>query len=417
MSTIHTTRIRDRELRAAAELIDRAVGKKHDREVTAGDLEKVAKLVDTGIDGLDRAQLDLIKRSLPELQKLLGVVEKKDGLVPFCTSLWVTAIADVKVRECARAITQALADGGEELSLAAFLDARDAVRGGAAKPGERGDVAAAREKLADAMAKGVINHDAVEALDWFFRDGVGGIMSHGPIRLNGISYDDCYRLPTKGMREALVKDAEKNGRGPENIDYRKGYAELIASYEERFRKLSYDRIYIVGREGELYVALNPSGKLDKAHVGDKASMRDEIDRAASGEVIDVVDVTNSLGEATWRPWVDGLVKIADLFTSTVKSAANKLLRKQIEDIADELAGGPDKKAEKSDLKAVATAGAYAATALGVAINLPNMLWVAGIAGTAMAAANLTSYLTKTDDKAAVFHAMGVTVNRSEAQLY
>src|ERR1043166_364293 len=99
MSMIRTTTIRDHNVRAAAELIDRTIGKRGDREVTESDLDKVqtALVKHAGVDGLNAKQLDIIAKALPQLRELLGQVDKKPSLTPFAAAVWTTAIADPKV--------------------------------------------------------------------------------------------------------------------------------------------------------------------------------------------------------------------------------------------------------------------------------------------------------------------------------
>ncbi len=406
-----TTHIKDRNLRAAAELVDRTLGgDKGDREVTAKDVAKMEALLEKGkLGDLRPIEVDLLRTELPKLSQLLAgsapLDDKAAGKEPFCRSLWVTAIADPEVHACAKAISDALGGGKEELSLATFLDARDAVEG-RATPGSEARIAGVRAKLEARIADGTITADTVRSLDMFFLEGVGGLLSFGPVRIGSRDADDVYRLPTHGVREKALEGEAS----PSDVDWAKEYAGLIDEYEGKFGKLAYDRVYIAGADGELFIALNKMGKIDDVENGYRVSMRNDEHKSDSGVVIRKVEVANSWAEATWGVWKDGVLKLADFVSSVFRKKLDKKIDKAVGGVVDSVGAGADP-AKKLDLKSVSVAVTFATVLGSAAVNLPAVIAVAGIGAGGTTAASVAAFLAKSHDKAPIFHAMGVTVNR------
>jgi hypothetical protein len=415
MTVLHTTRIGDRNLRAAAEIIDRSVGRSGNREVSASDLDRMGQLLTDHAAGgpalgtLRPVEIELLQENLPKLKAMLGqTTSAPHELEPFCRAMWVDAIADPEVQTCAIALTKALDGGNRELSLATFLLARDAVEGHV-WPGHEAAIAEAKAKLGTALKDGSVTVDAIRSLDAFFLEGVGGLLSFGPVRVGARDFDDVYRLPTNGVTDEAIK---KGG----DVDWGTVYAPVIEDFEKRFTKLAYDRVYMVGPQGSLFVALNEKGKLNDVAEGYRVSMRNDQHKGNSGEVLRVVDVANSWNEAVWGPWKKSAVKVAEIVGDTFKTKMDKKLAEQANALVNVV--DADAKADKrTDLKAVSVAVTAASAFGAAAVNLPALAWVFAGVGVAATAASVVSFLQKDHDKAPIFHAMGVTINRDEKHWY
>ncbi len=400
--SFRSTHIRDPKLRAAAETVDKHTGTKNDREVTSSDLDDAEQLIakhkaalaagtpnKSPLKDVHAVAIAQLEEALPELRKHLGQADTARGLAaPFCTSMGTAAIADDDVRACAAAIAKAL-DGKGELSLASFLDARDVFRGKATDDGP-----AATQKVKDLLGPlikdGTIDAERLDALDVFFLTGQGGIMSHGPIRISGRTFDDVYRLPK------LDASDEKT----------------IAAYEKRFADCGYDRLYIKGDNGDVYLALHEKGEMSAVKDGYRVSMRNDLHQRDSGEVLAVVDVTNSWTEATIGVWKRTLTKVVDAAFGAVGIKADKRIEAAANGIADAVVPEAEKTG-KRDLATIAVAvtsvTAYSALLAAVPIAAVGV----GVAALGLTGASVAKFALQKQDKTSIFHALGIGVNRSE----
>src|SRR5688500_9726983 len=244
-ASIRTPEIRDPGLRAAAETVDRFVGKRGDREVLEGDLDAAEKLLRDHREAIDRGKkspfgalhwkaIEQLEQQLPELRKLFAAEPPKQRVKGFCNSFKTETVAHDAARICAEAIAGALAGDPKELTLADFLDARD-IMNGKQTDGGADETARVKEKLQPFFDDAKINAAAMEALDVFFLTGQGGILSHGPCWVTeDFRFDDVYRLPTDGAKDT------------------KELRELIdGKYEPMIAQCGDERVYDKGKEAEL----------------------------------------------------------------------------------------------------------------------------------------------------------------------
>ena len=408
-ATIRTPQIRDPGLRAAAETVDECTGKVGDREVSADDVAKAERLLDehrkaiaagrpekSPLDGIHYAAIAQMEAHLPELQALFDAGPPKKKQKPWCSSFLTESIAIDSARNCAHAIAHAITGDGSELSLADFLDARDIMNGRLTDKGEE-ETARVKALLDPLLADGTINAKAMEALDVFFLTGHGGLMSHGPVEVTkDFVFDDVYRLPTKG-----AKDDKELGK-------------VIEDYERMFKRCGYDRVYIRGKQGELFVALRERGNVDWIQRGFKVKMRNDEHKVPSGEVVYVFDERNSFTEATWGLWKKTIEKLTDAWSNAV----NDRLDKSIEDAAKRAVEGiPATREQKGDGRNLLTAALLLTTVGGISAALPTVgLTLLGASllatGTSVVRWGLLEH-----DKTPILYAMGVTVNERQPHWY
>lgn len=398
----------DAGLLSAAQTIDKHVGKKNDKSITADDLDGAQKLLEQHQHALQQGTPDKsplkdlhpvavkqLEANLPALRKLLHgeTAEKSKQAGPYCTSVGVEAIAHDDVKAAAAAIAKALDNnGGKELSLASFLDARDVLAGKQTDggPAETAKIKAALQKAIDDK---VLSPKAMETLDVFFLTGQGGLLNHGPIKISGKEFDDVYRL------SGDAKDADK----------------LIAHFESRFAECGYDRIYLKGGDGALYLALHEKGELKNVKEGFRVSMRNEHDSRSSGEVLATVDVANTWTEATVGIWKKTFVKWGDSIANLFKSKAEKQLDTAGGVIVDGALGKGLSADQKKDLWKIG--GAFAGlTAWGTLATVftPALIGAAGAAVT-LTGVSAVRYALSEKSVTAIHHELGVAVNQTGPQ--
>jgi hypothetical protein len=414
-NVIDTTRISDSFLRAAAELLDSAVDRKADRVVTTGDVDKFRGLLAQHEQALaagrpetselsrtlGRKEIDVVVKNLPALDKLIEAQRQPAARTPFFTCLNIRAIAETRSRDCARALLDCLGDKGSELNIAEFLRAKHVLE--ALQDGTEGELTAADAALVDplrqAQKEGRIPEPAFDAIDIFFLSGKGGLVNSGPVCINGQEYPDAFRLPS-GKDEGKPDDLNQC------VDY----------YEKHFARSAYDRIYIKGFDGQLYVALNKKGALDSIQEGYRVQMCRDHHLTDSGEILRIVDINNSGREAVWGYWKRATLGLLD----RVGRAFGKAADDRVDSAAKAIVNGQIPEAgrtQKQDIATMLTAGGYLAS-LGIgSLVLPAAAVGLLAVPIGFTGASIVDYATRKHDLAPFYHAAGATVHHDEPLRY
>ena len=382
-----TQHIKNRSLRATAELIDENIGKKQDHKVTSSDLAKTKELlkeydadsaanraVSGPLTALSPFELNQVRKNLPMLSDFIQGPSVKEKPA-FATSVLISAIQDDAVRESAQKLASNFGKGDQELNLTELRQAKKAIKeqtlNGAPLP----------ESL-----KG-INQEHIDEIELFLMTGKGGLVSHGEVRIDGKIFDDAY--PLKGDPSSKA---------------------VIEGYEEQFKHLGYDRIYIKDSDKQLYVVLNKSGKL-RIQPQMRVQMGLEGHYEDSGTVVGVYDINNSFGEATWSFWGDCIQRFASSLRDKLGADINDGLKQVSETTAKDINGKNSGKG--IDMKDLLVLGGVTASVGAAAFNIPVAMGILGGSGLAMTGINIVDYLRSRHhlDKSPVYHAMGVTLNR------
>lgn len=390
--------------RTAAEIVDRFFGHRHDYVVTKKDLNKVRKAL-ASLDGgqpaqhaglhaptakgplaqLTQFERQVLRDHVDELEQFLAPPQATD--VDFCTSLATQAILNDDIRRCAEFIAKNFGEGEAEVNLSELTEAIAALAAAKANGG------ALTDRLENAEGARSFTQENVDRLEAFMKTGLGGLVTHDHVSINGVRFKAAYPLP-----------AEPN-------------ADAIKQFEERFKDTGFDRIYIKGNDGRLYVVLNESGSL-RIRAGMRVQLGPEGSRRDSGQVLFVHDVNNSIREATIGFW-GGL---ASRLVRSMQGKLNEDLDSQVNKVAtDAAAGGASESTEAADKSIVpylAVGGVLAGGGAIGAAALFNPAVLAAIGGGAVLA--ITGFnvfdaihAKRSQDLSMIYHAMGVTVNRSE----
>ncbi len=415
--SFETREVADHRHRAAAEIIDERVGKKRDHEVTAKDLNKAERLLtkhneavaagtpDKSPLAMGRAvageiggpsEADLLTEALPHLKSYLHTEAETRRRGPFATTVRVGAIRDPEVAKCAAFIAACFGSGADELNLSELGAARVAFE--ASKRGSLDPKLA--EKMDATTNRGALTEDHLAELELFFNHGKGGLVSHGPISINGRPYHDVFAVPTTPNVPEVKDD--------------KTAAALIEEYEQRLGDCGYDRIYVHTDDNRILVALNESGALDRVHPKDRIQLGTSGNYVDSARVARVVDVANSMHEATLGFWRKVIGKAVGAIRGKILANLDRDINSGTSKVADA------KKAEASDkvdIKELAV-GAGVVASMGAAFfNIPGAVMVAAGTGGVVTAMNVIDYVATGHDLSAVYHAAGVTLNRDERIVY
>jgi hypothetical protein len=411
----------DPQAYAAAQLVDRHFGFRDNGKVTAIDiwkarwalkdlahLEKRNQRAASPLRDLRPHEIELLRSQLDKL------AEMTHGPLPqrrrdFATSLNYRLIAKPAVQECAKLIAENLGQrkGKEDndVNLAELAEAEIVL----AKL-TSGELTQENPKLAETLSKsGAFTAENIAEIASFMRDGVGPLLRHGPLTINGRDFTDVFRIP--------LPDTEKGeGESHSTIAYNKAIRET----ELMLQNASYDRIYVRGYDDTLYVALNHrrmglsgEGSLENIKEGYAAHLPSADGTTQdAGRVVEVVDINNSLYEATIafykRPLVAALEtmyeKGKDLMDKRGRAAADRAI-----DVVEK-----ERTLKSAEVPGALKALAPLATALSVVglsyFQLPLVAYTLVATGAGLSGANVVNAMRRDSDLRPLYQAIGVAVN-------
>jgi hypothetical protein len=380
----------DRRLKAAAELIDDALGTEHDDKLTDKDLKKAAaqlQKADHGaFKGLGDYEIQLLKDALLPQDGTQGRMltdflaeEQVKPVGPFATAIETKAILDPEVRVAAETVAKNFGTGEEQVNLTELRQAMGALRDG---------------KLPDGANVPQVNEQTLGDLELFLMTGKGGLVTHEGVAIGGSRFKEAF--PLSGDPDS---------------------PEVIQHYDKFFESCGYDLVFIKGpkppgeEKAQLYVVLNESGAL-QVKAGMQVQMGQDGDYQDLGKVVATHDISNSFGEATWGFWGD----VASGLVKGIRGKLGKNLDTQLEVAASGAAAGmttvqpADKKADGT-MTTVLAAGTLGAVGGAVASSFVAPAAIA--LGVSVSGFNLIdAYKNRLGrDKSLIFHAMGVGVNQ------
>lgn len=382
--TIHE--VKDRRLKAAAELIDGHFGSRHNDWVSEKSIERAAQQLerpDYGVfKNLSDYEIQILKDALlpasdgrPTLSDFLKEdAPKPKG--PFATAMETRAILDDDIRRCAEGVAHNFGEGVTQINLTELREAQDSI---------------AQGKIpADLVDVKEFNADNLAELELFLMTGKGGLVTQEGVNIGGHRFREAFPLPGD------PKDAA-----------------TIQKYGDFFEGCGYDLIFIEGPakdpHPQLYVVLNEAGELS---VKKNMSVQLGTDGAYQdlGRVIDTSDVNNSLLESTVGFWGDvakGLVK-------SIRGKLGKHLDTRVESAANNAATSmstPGTTAPNGAMTSMLAAGA-----VGAGVGAAMTTWMLpATAATVGAVSGFNVYDAAMNrrrrDKSLIYHAMGVGVNQ------
>lgn len=412
-------------LRAAAEIIGERVGRAGG-QIRETDVARIAHILDTYETrvqtgdmprrwrGFGGVELALLREKIDAIASRLHRVTEPTPS-PFCVSFKPSAIAHAQTRRCAELVAS-LGSTGEVTSHAlsqavAILDAD-----------ELPDVL--RTRLQDPNNREVFTPENIQSLMIFQSTGKGGIAHGGPISINGTTFTEVHVLTHESIEPSQL-------------------GKLVQEIEEQINSSGYDRIYVTDTDGRLLLALNESGSI--SNIRPKMRVRvDDPDTGefrGSGKVVLVVDVNNSLREATLGFWLELPRKI----TSAIHRADGESIESRIQKVlADDKTSKSDTKKsdtpeedinpektkkkktgeasdsgrDKAEARDSGTANWCFASGLGatlgtMAFSAPAAFGAIAAIGGIVTAVNIGEYARnyRKRDKSPVYHAIGVTMAR------
>ena len=161
----------------------------------------------------------------------------------------------------------------------------------------------------------------------FMNNGRSGLCNHGPVNIYGEIFGQVFRLPFLPAYPPPPPgpDEERNPALYNVLD------DTITEYEERFKETGYDRVYIAGQDGRLYLAIRDKGGLDEVQRGAEATFTSKSLTEASAIGHGVAPDSQSLLRNSGRPAQIGQVLRTINVPNNVREAAtswgrNLLLR-------------------------------------------------------------------------------------------
>lgn len=377
--------IKDRRLKAAAELIDGHLGNRHDDSVSDKCIQQATKQLQKADHGVFRElsayEIQILKDALlpsdddrPTLNDFLREDSAKPK-GPFATAMETRAILDPDIRLCAETVAQNFGSGVTQINLSELREAQDAI---------------AQNQLPDSI-RGVaqFNAENLAELELFLMTGKGGLVTQEGVTIGGQRFREAFPLPGD----------------PSD-------AKTIQKYGDFFEGCGYDLIFIEGPakdpHSQLYVVLNETGELKvkknmSVQLGAEGAYQD------LGRVIDTADVNNSLFESTVGFWGDvakGLVK-------SIRGKLGKHLDTHVESAASNAAGSMTTGDAGSN---TAMTSMLAAGAVGAGVGAALTTWM--LPATAVTVGAVSGFNVydaamnrRRRDKSLIYHAMGVGVNQ------
>jgi hypothetical protein len=389
------------QLRAAAEIVDERFGRGRGK-ITEREIDVARQFVDKydalkadpfgvpkkwqGISGEERR---LLRDALDQLDENLHGRPPEERL-PFCTSLATSAIREPNLRRCAEVAATIAQEEFGELTAHGLRTARHALR-----QLEAGNPPPELARLlGDEDAKSAFSRDNLEALRLFFNTGKGGILHAGKISISGEVFEEVHELPTAGIKDeqALLS--------------------LIQDYEQRFQTCGYDRIYVSGQGDALYVALSKSGSLEHVHPKMRVTICERGGKACdeAAHVVHVVDVNNSLSEATLGLWANLFARMGEVLRAQFGTSLDDRIKRVADGPVDPAAPAAPPAPAPPNLWVL---GGVSAGVGALAVTAPAVLGVLAFVGGLVTISSLVQYLRNVArrDKAPIYHAMGVTLAR------
>lgn len=378
--------VKDRRLKAAAELIDGRFGTRHNDWVSEKSIQQATQQLQKSDHGvfkdLSAYEIQILKDALlpadesrPTLRDFLRAeAPKPKG--PFATAMETRAILDPSVRACAEAVAHNFGTGVTQINLSELREAQDAIA--------KGQVP---DSIRDVPE---FNLDNLAELELFLMTGKGGLVTQEGVTIGGQRFSEAFPLPGDPSDTAVIQ-----------------------KYGDFFDGCGYDLIFIEGPardpHPQLYVVLNESGELKvkknmSVQLGTEGAYQD------LGRVIDTADVNNSLLESTVGFWGDvakGLVK-------TIRGKLGKNLDTRVENAASNAADSMSKNGGAGSNNAMTSMLAAGAVGAGVGAALTTWMLPA-TAATVGAVSGFNIYDATMNrrrrDKSMIYHAMGVGVNQ------
>ncbi len=228
----------------------------------------------------------------------------------FASSVRPGAIVDSTMREHAKLLVSLANSVDSSINLSQIEDLRASFA-----DGTLGKVLLERQDTRALVQKGRITQKRIwaalepslNALESFMLSGAGDLCALRKVTIAGIEFEKGFRLE--------IHSREKLGLPAEASD-RQMLESSIASYETYFKGMGQDRIYILSREGDLFVVPNAHGKIsENIKPGSTAMVYNGGEVKSGAEVIAFRDIRNSVHEATIgyvgskvKPFVDKLTE-------------------------------------------------------------------------------------------------------------
>ena len=357
-----------------------------------------------------------LKAALPSLSGYLNHVEKHKNQPYWFSDVLPSAIVHQGLRKCAEDIVEALTPEKRFLNIRALRDANDALN-------NRPSPYATAEQIPHIRAKldrfHTITQENVGVLLALFEDGSGHekILGLGRMLISGESYDQVYKLPFQG--------GEPSDEFPLNIEnlprattqqakaLKDALHEAVASYEVSLEKSGYDRAYILGDNGTLYLAIKEHGKVKSFTTNDLVSLPYEKNDRTKGYVVRSVDVINSVAEATVGFWGKTLKSFYATLRSVFIGRLDGAMKTSADAAADAALGKAAEKDETSAVKKVVVGTGFATATGGLlAYSAPVALFLGAI-GVSVTGFNLFDMYSTGHDRRSILNAIGVIINTKD----
>ncbi|MBC7794211.1 MAG: hypothetical protein H7Z43_10930, partial [Clostridia bacterium] len=284
----------------------------------------------TPIDTLTDEQRDLLlgptaSTNLEELSRLIDIAVEAPVKKSIFLGVPVNAIVDTELRDCALAVNLNYGAGSpKDLLVRAHLNA---ALNEVANSGNPSFVPT--KAYTDASSNREFNRNNLESLDLYMRTGMGGLTNHGTIEGNGYEFHRVFKLPL--LEAVTLPDGKPFDQQPP--DKKSQYlSQTITAYEIQFGRTGYDRIYVIGDDDCIYVALHDKGVITNLDAGttvvftDPSPDHDNRSVRLAGRIERVVDVNNTRKEAS----IDMIPRVLSTWADTANNWFNDATRKPLE---------------------------------------------------------------------------------------
>lgn len=428
--------------RAAAEFLDsnrdKAVSQKdidkskkllqqHDQAVAAGTLEK-SPFVEAN-QAYNKDKIEALRQGLPVLEKLVGSVSEVRQNGPFFSELSSSLLRDPQLKQSAQIIAAGYGRGRDVLNYSDLSNAMQDITAFTngelkqSKPEVHARLMQYAEKVAAEQPGTAVedilkpfNVDNLKFLHLFMATGKGGLIDHGPVKINGETYNDVIAVPIPNAATLSPEDLKKT----------------IETYDKSSVGSGYDRMYIVDENKQVYVVLSDKGSLDKVDANARVIMYCNEGKSEvfcdSAKLVAKFDEPNTLSEATVGFWLKHIKNAAGLFTTTAESTAQKTVNQIAERVTDSIfsptpqvnaaaanaAPTADTAERKINLQSAVAASAMMASA-GVAFNqlsvdVYQLGIVSAVSVAAITATQAVRYLATPISKRPILEAAGAAIN-------
>lgn len=281
----------------------------------------------TPLDKLSDGQLALLTgprapASFVALNKLIDVAEAARVDAPYFREIPVSELKNPTIAECASAIALYFSEVTPKNTLT--CGQLNAAYDEFVRSSEPGFVPS--DAFVAAQAHPEFTRENVEALYIYMRTGMGGLVTRGSIEGSGYQFDTVFKLPR--LPQVDLPDNKPFDQQPSSKQ-RKYLTETINAYEAQFAKTGYDRIYTIGDDNEVYVALHDKGSLRRISPGammaftDPSRYHDANATWQLGRIERIVDVNNTWQEASFGMWGRFASGWADTANNKFRSVSEK----------------------------------------------------------------------------------------------